>query len=206
MPMPKPVCRTQLYNKIVQLEVRRTFSGRGMGINSTAHNHHSDSNNNDDNNEIANAYLFRLFSLSCFAGLALLSCDIHTHTPAKKSSANFLLYPFLPHNYSTNYIGHGDGYKCHSPVTLVFSCSCFPFCRFSQHIVSRTLFSVSRDALRFRNDALAETATRKAGNGKRQHNTTNFKRRSGVFIRPLCKSYTTYYNITYYDMIHYDLT
>ena len=31
-----PVCRTNLYNKIVQLEVCRTFSGRGMGINGTA--------------------------------------------------------------------------------------------------------------------------------------------------------------------------
>ena len=37
MPMPKPVCRTKLYNKIVQLEVCRTFSGRGMSINGTAH-------------------------------------------------------------------------------------------------------------------------------------------------------------------------
>ena len=37
MPMPKPVCRTDLYNKIVQLEVCRTFSGRGTGINGTAH-------------------------------------------------------------------------------------------------------------------------------------------------------------------------
>ena len=36
MPMPKPVCRTNLYNQIVQLEVCRTFSGRGMGINGTA--------------------------------------------------------------------------------------------------------------------------------------------------------------------------
>ena len=36
MPMPKPVCRTKLYNKIVQLEVCRTFSGRDMGINGTA--------------------------------------------------------------------------------------------------------------------------------------------------------------------------
>ena len=41
MPMPKPVCRTKLYNKIVQLEVCRTFSGRGMGINGTAHNNHT---------------------------------------------------------------------------------------------------------------------------------------------------------------------
>ena len=37
--MPKPVCRAKLYNKIVQLEVCRTFSGRGMGINGTAQAH-----------------------------------------------------------------------------------------------------------------------------------------------------------------------
>ena len=36
MPMPKPVRRTNLYNNIVQLEVCRTFSGRGMGMNITA--------------------------------------------------------------------------------------------------------------------------------------------------------------------------
>ena len=36
MPMPKPVCRTNLYSKVVQLEACRTFSGRGMGINGTA--------------------------------------------------------------------------------------------------------------------------------------------------------------------------
>ena len=30
------VCITNLYNKIVLLEVCRTFSGRGMGINGTA--------------------------------------------------------------------------------------------------------------------------------------------------------------------------
>ena len=36
MPMPKPVCRTNLYDNIVQLEVCITFSGRGMGINGTA--------------------------------------------------------------------------------------------------------------------------------------------------------------------------
>ena len=36
MPMPMPVCRTNLYNKIVQLEVCRTCSGSGMGINGTA--------------------------------------------------------------------------------------------------------------------------------------------------------------------------
>ena len=41
MPMPKPVCRTNLCSKIVELEVCRTFSGRGMGINGTAHYHYS---------------------------------------------------------------------------------------------------------------------------------------------------------------------
>ena len=36
MPMPKPVCIIRMYNKIVQLEACRTFSGRGTGINGTA--------------------------------------------------------------------------------------------------------------------------------------------------------------------------
>ena len=62
MPMPKPVCRTNVYNKIVQLEVCRTFSGRGMGINGTAQyrycynckyddNATNDSNNANDNDD-----------------------------------------------------------------------------------------------------------------------------------------------------------
>ena len=38
MPMPKPVCRTKLFNKIVNLEVCLTCSGRGMGMNITARN------------------------------------------------------------------------------------------------------------------------------------------------------------------------
>ena len=50
-------------------------------------------------------------------GLQKLSCDIHTQTPAKKSSTNFLLYPFLLRKCSTNRIGHGHGYECHSPET-----------------------------------------------------------------------------------------
>ena len=47
MPMPKPVCRKGMYNKIVLLEVCRTFSGRGMGINGTAHNNDNDNDNNN---------------------------------------------------------------------------------------------------------------------------------------------------------------
>ena len=37
MPMPKIVCRTILYNKIVQKDVCIAFSGRGMGMDITAH-------------------------------------------------------------------------------------------------------------------------------------------------------------------------
>ena len=37
MSMIKPVCRAHLYHNIVQLEVCRTCSGRGMGINGSAH-------------------------------------------------------------------------------------------------------------------------------------------------------------------------
>ena len=36
IPMPKTVCRTMVYDKIVQLKVCITFSGRGMGLNTTA--------------------------------------------------------------------------------------------------------------------------------------------------------------------------
>ena len=50
---------------------------------------------------------------------AVLSCDIHTHTPAKKSSTNFLLYPFLLRKCSAHCLGHGHGYECHRPRTLL---------------------------------------------------------------------------------------
>ena len=47
---------------------------------------------------------------------AYLSCDIHTHTPALKSSTNFQLYYFVMRIYSTNWLGHGYGYEWHSLV------------------------------------------------------------------------------------------
>ena len=50
------------------------------------------------------------------ASAAWVSCDIHAHTPAKKSSTNFLLYPSIIRKCSTNWLGHGDGYAWHSPV------------------------------------------------------------------------------------------
>ena len=45
--------------------------------------------------------------------LPLASCDILTHTPARESSTNVLLYSFVPHDCSTNYLGHRHGYECH---------------------------------------------------------------------------------------------
>ena len=40
----------------------------------------------------------------------IMSCDIHTHTPAKKSSTNFQPYPFLLRRCYTNCLGHGRFY------------------------------------------------------------------------------------------------
>ena len=37
MPMLKTVCTTNVYDNIAQLEVCRTFSGRGMGVSIIAH-------------------------------------------------------------------------------------------------------------------------------------------------------------------------
>ena len=47
--------------------------------------------------------------------LSYMSCDIHTHTPAKHSSTNILMNQFLIHLCVTNRLGHGHGYECHSP-------------------------------------------------------------------------------------------
>ena len=50
-----------------------------------------------------------------------LSCDVHTHTPAPKSSTNSKLYPFLLQMSSTNCLGHGHGYECRSTKSRAFS-------------------------------------------------------------------------------------
>ena len=47
----------------------------------------------------------------------ILSCAIYTHTPARTSSTNFQLYYFVIHVCSTNWLGHGHGYKWHSSDT-----------------------------------------------------------------------------------------
>ena len=51
--------------------------------------------------------------------LYLLSCAIYTHTPARKSSTNFQLYYFVIQFCSTNWLGHGHGYKWHSSLTII---------------------------------------------------------------------------------------
>ena len=43
--------------------------------------------------------------------VVVLSCDIHTHTPAPESSSNFLLCPFVVCICSANWLGHGHGYE-----------------------------------------------------------------------------------------------
>ena len=47
------------------------------------------------------------------ACMQILSCDIHTHTPARKSSTNFQLY-YLLYKLFSNWLGHGHGYEWHS--------------------------------------------------------------------------------------------
>ena len=42
------------------------------------------------------------------------SCAIYTHTPAQTSSTSFQLYYFVIQFCSTNWLGHGHGYKWHS--------------------------------------------------------------------------------------------
>ena len=50
----------------------------------------------------------------------LLSCDIHTRTPARATCTNFELYPFVLQSCSTYCLGHGHGYECHSPSPLPY--------------------------------------------------------------------------------------
>ena len=44
----------------------------------------------------------------------IMSCAIYTHTPAQTSSTHFQLYYFVIQISSTNWLGHGHGYKWHS--------------------------------------------------------------------------------------------
>ena len=45
-----------------------------------------------------------------------MSCAIYTHTPARNYT-NFQLYYFVIQFCSTNWLGHGHGYKWHSSTT-----------------------------------------------------------------------------------------
>ena len=62
----------------------------------------SNNNNNDDDNDNNN--------------INNMSCDNHTHTPARKSYTNFQLYYFVIQISSTNRLGHGHGYEWHSLI------------------------------------------------------------------------------------------
>ena len=44
----------------------------------------------------------------------MFDCAIYTHTPARKSSTDFQLYYSVIQICSTNWVGHGHGYKWHS--------------------------------------------------------------------------------------------
>ena len=48
--------------------------------------------------------------------LSSMSCDICTHTPAWKSSTNFILYPFVVQRCCTSWLWHWHGYEWHSPL------------------------------------------------------------------------------------------
>ena len=52
----------------------------------------------------------------------LLSCAIYTHAPARKSSTNFQLYYFVVQICSTNWLGHGHGYKWRPYMTRFLLC------------------------------------------------------------------------------------
>ena len=46
--------------------------------------------------------------------MMMMSCDIHTHTPARKTHTNSQLYYFVIQIGSANWLGPGHGYECHS--------------------------------------------------------------------------------------------
>ena len=60
--------------------------------------------------------IYLYISLSLYIYIYILSCAIYTHTPARKSSTNFQQYYFVIQFRSTNWLGHGHGYKWHSSI------------------------------------------------------------------------------------------
>ena len=58
---------------------------------------------------------------------AWVSHDIHTHTPAKTSSTNFILYKFVLNNCHPNCYGHGHGYESHSSLNMDLFGASHPF-------------------------------------------------------------------------------
>ena len=46
----------------------------------------------------------------------IMGCDSRTHAPAKTSSTDAMLCPFVLRICSTNSLGHGHGYECQAAV------------------------------------------------------------------------------------------
>ena len=72
------------------------------------------------------------FGSNSYNSVTKLSCAIYTHTPARKSSTNFQQYYFVIQICSTNWLGHGDGYKWHSSKTS----SCLRALCFRLHVIA----------------------------------------------------------------------
>ena len=63
-------------------------------------------------------YIYIYIYIHMFVYASYMSCDIHTHTPARTSSTIFLLYYSVLRICSANCLGHGHGYECHSLIQL----------------------------------------------------------------------------------------
>ena len=84
----------------------------------------SSSNDDNNNNNSSSSSVMFIYVLACRSprGQVALpraprfsSCDIHTHTPARKSYTNLKLYYFVIRICYANCLGHahGQGYECH---------------------------------------------------------------------------------------------
>ena len=93
-------------------------------ISSSSSSSSSNDDNNNNNNSSSSSSVMFIYVLACRSprGQVALpraprfsSCDIHTHTPARKSYTNLKLYYFVIRICYANCLGHahGQGYECH---------------------------------------------------------------------------------------------
>ena len=93
------------------LAVRHHNNANDDNDNSSNHNTNNNDNDNNDTNNIV------IITIIMMIMMIILSCAIYTHTPARKSSTDFQLYYFVVQMCSTNWLGHGHGYKWHSSAS-----------------------------------------------------------------------------------------